>query len=395
MAAALGSARVFDAFAASAARECAFLRRNPWDLALATWLPLLLLAILAWLFNSGVPRELPVAVVDDDRSAMSRQLLRMLDAAPAVKVIAQPPSLSEAWPLARSLDVYAVVHIPRDASREVQRGGQGTVLAYYNASYLTAGQAAVRDIGSVIQAFGARVAFEEVARSRGTSHVRPAPIVARATTPSNAARSYEFYLLGLLFPGILHFALCLSAASSLGRELRDRTVGSWLRECGNALVPAVAGKLAPYVLLFTLMGSASLIWLAAVRAEGVSGSATLLILGQLLMYLAYAAVALLLVGVSKNMGSALSLVSLYAGTSVAYSGVTFPLEGGSMFARAWNQLLPFTAYVELQAQQLSISSPSAVSLLPIAALSVFVAVPGALGLRAFGTAARDPSTWGR
>jgi len=64
MAAALTRPTAREAFVRSALRECARLRADPWDLALVTWIPLLLLALFAWMFSAGVPRELPVAVVD-------------------------------------------------------------------------------------------------------------------------------------------------------------------------------------------------------------------------------------------------------------------------------------------------------------------------------------------
>ncbi len=56
MAATLTRPTAREAFVRSALRECARLRADPWDLALATWVPLLALALLAWMFSAGVPR---------------------------------------------------------------------------------------------------------------------------------------------------------------------------------------------------------------------------------------------------------------------------------------------------------------------------------------------------
>ena len=89
MAATLTRPTAREAFVRSALRECARLRADPWDLALATWVPLLALALLAWMFSAGVPRELPVAVVDHDNSAASRELVRRLDAVPELRVAAR------------------------------------------------------------------------------------------------------------------------------------------------------------------------------------------------------------------------------------------------------------------------------------------------------------------
>ena len=143
MAATLTRPTAREAFVRSALRECARLRADPWDLALATWVPLLALALLAWMFSAGVPRELPVAVVDHDNSAASRELVRRLDAVPGVRVAARPADLTQAWSEVRALRAFAVVHVPAGAERQVLRGGSAVVFAYYNASHQTAKPAGI------------------------------------------------------------------------------------------------------------------------------------------------------------------------------------------------------------------------------------------------------------
>ena len=88
-------------------------------------------------------------------------------------------------------------------------------------------------------------------------------------------RSYEHFLLGLLFPALLHLAACPAMVGALGRELRDGSAGTWLAEAAIARRRWPA-KLAPYLLLFTAYGTLSLLWLAAIRG-GVAGSAVLLV----------------------------------------------------------------------------------------------------------------------
>lgn len=383
------------ALLASARRECRFLLDSPWDLALATWIPCVLMIILAWMFSSGVPRELPIAVVDLEHSTISRELVRQLQASPGLMVAEQPASLQQAFSLARALTVYAVVHIPAGTGREIQRGGSGTVFSYFNASYQVAGQAAARDIDSAVQAASARLAVAEVALSRGPGSVRVAPVAVQASVLFNSARSYEHFLLGLLFPAILHLLMCVAIVSAFGRELRDASIRHWLRDSHDRLLPAVLGKIAPYFLLFTLYGGAGLLWLVAIRGSGMGGGMAWLMLGQALMYLAYAAIALLLVAVTRNMVSALSMAGLYAGTSLAFSGATFPLQGAPWFTRLWSELLPYTAYLKLQAQQLDMDSALAVSLWPLTVLLLYVLIPGVGGVVLLGRASRDPAAWGR
>lgn len=394
MAAVVTRPSVGQAIAASAVREWAFLRGSPWDLALATWAPFVCLVVFAWLFSSGVPRRVPIAVVDEDHSAVSRSLMRELNAAPGIRVAAQPADLQQAWSLARRLDTYAVVYIPAAASRDGARTGSATIFAYYNASHRVATQAAVGGVSDAVQAVSGQVATTYVAEAKGPRSVRRAPVVSQATTLFNSARSYATFLVSLLLPAILFFGLMLSATAAFARELRDRTMAVWLESSGGRLLPAVIGKALPYLALFFVQGLVSVLWLALVPGDGVHGSVVLLVIGQALMYIAYAAIGLAIVGTVREMTTALSFVSVYAGTALAYSGRTFPVNDASLFVRVWNHLMPYTSYVKLQAQQLDMGAPVSASLEHLAALTAFIVIPGVLGLRAYGRAARAPASLG-
>ena len=382
------------AFLASSARELRFLRTNPWELAVATWLPCLCITILAWLLSAGVVRKLPVAVVDDDHSATSRELTRLLDATPALAVTARPRTLAEAWPLVRTSNVFEVIYVPAGTMRDAVRGRSATIFAYFDATHPTAGQAAFRDASAAVKEMEVRLAQHEIARARGVSAVRAPPILVQASTASNPTPSYEGYLLGLLFPAVILFAVCLSMTSAFGRELRDASAGEWLRASGDALIPASAGKAAPYLLLAALEGCAGIVWIAGLRGNGIHGSVVMLLLGQSALFAAYAASALLFVGLTRSMGEALSLANLFAGTALAYSGGTFPIDGAPKVAAVWNGIVPFATYVKLQAAQLSAGAPASASLGTLSILLLFALVPGALGLRLFGRAARNPASWG-
>ena len=120
---------------AACAREVAYLRAHPWDLALISWVPLLAMA-LAWaIFAQGVNIKLPLAFVDEDHSADSRHLAVALEAARSTNIAARPTTLEEAWPLVRSQRAYAVVHVPTDWERRSQRGDPLPVVLYTNEQF--------------------------------------------------------------------------------------------------------------------------------------------------------------------------------------------------------------------------------------------------------------------
>lgn len=374
MAAALNTSR--SSFGSSWQRELRRLRSNRADLALVTVLPLLMLVVMAWMFSASVMRDVPIAVVDLDHSSDSRLLLRMLDASPGVRIASQPAGMEEARAQLRRLEVFAVVLVPRDVTRQALRGRQGTVFSYYNATYMTTGQSAARDIGDAVSAWNARLLRERIGLQVGPGKLRAAPIAVQSDILFNPARSYELFLLPLIFPAVLSLVLALAVAGSLGREIRDGTLPAWL---GQTPWSAIAGKVLPYVLLFSLYGALGAAYLAWLRGDGIAGSVVLLLLAQPLFYLATAAYALFFVGVTRDMGTALSAVGLSIGTALAFSSATFPVIDAPLFTRVWHLLLPLSAYIKLQTQQQFIGSPLVVSLWPLATLLLMILVAGGIG----------------
>lgn len=389
MAAALSQTGRRQAFVAAARRELQALLASPWDWGMVTVLPAVMLVVLTWLFTAGAMHRQPVVVVDQDNSAASRQLVRALDASPGLKVVARIGNPEEGWSRIRRLDAIAMVLVPSRTSRELLRGEPGTVFAYYNASYLAPGQAAARDIGDAVSAFNRAWVVDEVAM-RAPARVKGPPVAVQSAILFNQARSFEHFLLGLLFPAVLHLVAALAMTASLGRELRDGNAREWLRASGGHGVAMLAGKLAPYVGLFTLYGLAGLLYLAVKPGIGLAGSLPVLLCAQILLYTACAGLALLCVGASRDMGTALSVIGVSVGTAMAFAGATFPVIGAPLFTRVWNVLLPLTAYVKVQAQQLDMGAPWQSSLLPLGTLLLLTLVPGTIGGMLFLRIARKP-----
>lgn len=376
-------------------REIRFLRSSFWDFALVSWIPLLLMAVVAVQLAPGVMRDLPVAVVDADGGAIARELTRRLDAAPGLRVVARSPDMPEAERLVRSRTAYAVVLVPRGTERAVLRGESADLTVFYNASYSTPSGAALRDIGDVVRGYAARLAADQTAAIE-PGKVRPPPIAAQTIILFNPQGSYELQLVALLHPALLHLVFMVAVASALGRELRDGTIGAWL---GGKPWPqaaaAVAGKVAVYLAIFMAWAVLVTGYLAGLRGWPVLGSPMLLLAGYAAMYLAYVGVTLLVTGLTLSMGKALSVAGLYAGASFAFAGAIFPIESASGFARLWSAILPYTAFAKLLAEQWMMGSPATVSLPHLLVLLLFLGVGAAAGLPRYIAAAGTPAVWGR
>lgn len=376
-------------FRASLARECRFLARSPWDLALLTWLPLLLCGAIAWQLSGGVIRDLPVLLIDQDESALARDLAIRIEAAPGLTLAGQVPDLAAAERLVRAKQAQAALLVPPDTAQKALRG-QAPVILYFNASYPAAAAAVQREVGAVVDAANARLAVERIAAIAPPGSVRPAPVRAVTTIAWNAPGSQEFQLVSLLHPALLHLLFMLAVVSAFGRELRDGTSGEWAPD-----ITALAGKAAPYLAAFMGWGLIATLWLAGVRGWPFAGSPVLLMAGYGAMYLAYLGVSLLLLGATRTLSQSLSLTGIYAGASFAFAGAIFPLEQASAFAAIWGNALPYTHFARLLARTWIAGGSAVAVALPLVAMLGIALVTAVPGVRLYLKAAHDRTSWGR
>jgi len=357
-------------------RELAHLRGNRWDRNFIVLVPLLCLLVLGWLFSAGVMRQIPVALVDEDHSAQSRALARMLDASPGLAIASQPVDMATAQSQLRALEVFAIVRIPEGL------GGQGATLhAFYNATYLATGQSAAREIGEVVTAFNADLLRGQTAALAGPANVRVVPVMVQARLLFNPSRSFALFLFPMTAAATLSLCMALATVAAFGRELRAPTLWPGAHPWAAAL-----GKLLPYLAVFAVQLALALAYSAWCLGDGLAGSTVLLGIGIVLFLLASAGMGLLLLGLTRDMGVSLSLTGMVMGTALAFSGATFPVVDGPAFTRFWNHLLPLTPWLELQNQLLLVGSSAADVLRTLAGLLPFVLLCGPLGLaRLFAT----------
>lgn len=73
-------------FAGALKRELGRMLGQPVLLVFAVFVPVALLLFMFFLYGAAVPRELPVALCDQDNSSLSRQVVRAIEATPSVRL---------------------------------------------------------------------------------------------------------------------------------------------------------------------------------------------------------------------------------------------------------------------------------------------------------------------
>jgi ABC-2 type transport system permease protein len=166
-------------------------------------------------YLNQILRKIPIAVVDNDLSELSRRIVQTLDASDAVKVAIRADSLPQARAALDRGEVFAVVGIPPETERDALKGLTVHIPVYADATYLfifrTLGNGiavAINTLSSELAAGGARTDGSLVKATLAS--VSPAEILLQPIF--NPVGGYASYIVPAAFVLILQQLLLVGAS---------------------------------------------------------------------------------------------------------------------------------------------------------------------------------------
>ena len=205
---------------------------------------LLVLAPLVYGFYYPQPylnqilRKIPIAVVDNDLSELSRGIVQTLDASGAVRVAIRTDTLAEARAALDRSEAFAVVGIPPETERDVLKGTTVHLPVYADATYFflfrTMGSGitvAISTLSSELAAGGARTDGSLV--KAALAAISPADILLQPIF--NPVGGYASYVVPAAFVLILQQMLLIGAAMLTGAALAQATGGAFASVLGRGI----------------------------------------------------------------------------------------------------------------------------------------------------------------
>lgn len=207
-------------------------------------------------YLTNVPAEQAVAVVDQDHSALARQLVRMVDATAQVRVAARPASMADAQDLLARGAVHGLLVIPENFQRDVYLGRPTTLSYAGNASYFLIYSTIVEGLvaaGGTLtgEAQAARATIQGGSVLATPGLVQPVRLVSQAAF--NPSAGYLNYVVPAVFALILHQTLLIVLGTVTVKDRLQRvSSGARFSPLHQALPLRLISILAIYLLLAML-----------------------------------------------------------------------------------------------------------------------------------------------
>ncbi len=215
--------------------------------------PLAYPLLYSFIYTNEVVREVPVAVVDADRSATSRDYLRRTDATADIRIAAYCANMEEARELLKHREVYGIIYIPSDFTSRLSRGEQSYVSLFSDMSGMLYYKAVLTSNTNVSLDMNARI---KVARAGNTTQeqdkVTEHPIAYEEVSLYNPQNGFAAFLIPAVLMLILQQTLLLGVGISAGTAREHNAFRNLLPVSRHytGLLRIVLGKSWAYLLVY-------------------------------------------------------------------------------------------------------------------------------------------------
>jgi len=318
-------------------KEFIQLKRDRVSFAMIIMLPLIQLMLFGYAINT-MPRNLPTAVLMQERTDLSRSILAALENTKFFKVTHLPHSEAEVDQLLASGAVLFAIEIPANFERSVRRGDKPSMLVIADATDPVASGTAIGALGEVLQM--------ALMHDRDVPDKPVMPFEIRTHSRYNPAGVTQLNIVPGLVGTILTMTMLIFTALSVTREIERGTMESLL---SMPITPfeIMLGKIVPYILVGFVQ--ASLIISIGVLLFGVPIIGNLAVLASLstLFIATNLSIGYTFSTVAQNQLQAMQMSMMFFLPNILLSGFMFPFAGMPVWAQYIGEALPLTHFLRI------------------------------------------------
>lgn len=282
------------------------------------------------LMHEGLPLKVPVAMVDMDHSSMSRRITRSLKAGELIDISVDAESFHEAMELVRTGKTFGFFYIPADFQENALSGRTPTLSFFSNMSIFVPGTlsfkgfktVAVTTSGSIVEATLTTAGVGSLIN--GSDMIMPLRLDSHPI--GNPCTNYSIYLSTSFLGGLIALLVMVVTVFSVTSEFKWGTSPEWLATANGSIVVALAGKLLPQAVIFSVMGIGMQAVMYGFLHFPLHCPAWHMVLAIILLVLSSQAFALIAVEIAPNVRLSLILVSLVGILSFSIAGFSFPVD---------------------------------------------------------------------
>lgn len=291
--------------------------------------------------------ELPIGVIDNDNSTISRRLQRELNSMQGVQIYKNYANYVEAREAMQKGEIYGFIELPANMYADILSNRRPKIGIYSSQAFMIPGTLAYKNF-LTLGSLASGAVQREVLKAKGVSQDqimgKIQPIVIDNHYIGNPWSNYGVYLGNVILPGILQLCVLLMTIFAIGYELKVKSGKDWLAYANGSIFKALIGKLLPYSIMFIILGITLDIVLYKIIGYPLQGSIIIIFAATILLVFVAQAIGVFMIGLFPVLRDGVSFAALYGVLGISLAGMTFPLE--SMPGPVWGigQAFPLRHY---------------------------------------------------
>lgn len=214
--------------------------------------------LYTFIYTNETVREVPAAVVDDSRSSLSREYLRLVDAGADLKIVSHCSDMEEAKTLLKSGKVYGIIYIPESFSRDIAKGIQTRVTLYCDMSGMLYYKAMLTSNTNASLMMNKQIKIERSGNTTGRQdEVSTAPIEYEDISIFNSQNGFASFLIPAVLILIIQQTLLLGVGLSAGTARENNRFRDLVpMSCHyHGTLRIVLGKSLTYFMIYAIMSA--------------------------------------------------------------------------------------------------------------------------------------------
>lgn len=341
--------------------------------------PIACIVFFTTLMADGLPTKLPAGLVDEDDTHITHIVTRILGSMEETDIKKHYPTFSEAREAVQRGEIYGFFYIPRGLTEDAIANRQPKLSFYTNDCYFVPGTLLMKDLRYACELSGLALTRENL-YARGLTERQAMgiiqPIVIETHPLNNPFLDYSVYLNNILLPGILILLIMLCTTYTIGLEWKHDTQRELYAMSGCSSTVALAGKLLPQTVLFSLMFVFyDVYFYKFLLFPSNSGIVPMMLLGVVTVLAAQSFGVFLFGAFIGQMRLSMCLCSLWGILSFSLAGFTYPVPAMDDFLQGLSWLFPLRHYYLIYVNQALDGFPVAYVWRSVVALLAFLLLP--------------------
>lgn len=315
---------------------------------LAIILPIILFTLYTNIYKNELIRKVPIAVCDQDRTPLSRLVIRYIESTSTMTNVVNASSIDEVKDLFLKGKIVGAFFFPPNLESDIKSGKPGTVIIFKGTHNIITGNYIYNDGVKICKTVSAGILLKKfksagMTTQQATNYINP--IRFQSQILFNPNYSYETYLVPGLLTSTLQMIIMIVAVLIISSEITHDTFKELVSVADNKLMAVVIGKSVPHLLIHTSTALMILGIFFSVFNIPINGSILFTALFTIFFVITSFFYGFLISVLLSDQQMATEAAIFINTPAFLFSGFTFPIHGMPLLHQLYSQTIPYTHFL--------------------------------------------------